>query len=112
MEYVTIGTFDGKTMRGLWVPADTENASKAPGIVLIQEIFGINPAMQELAKIWSAKGFNVLCPVLFFPKRPNLQLAPNQPGEFQKGVKLLQGLNREPPFNDLASTANNLPTKK
>jgi len=111
MEYVTIGTFDGKTMRGLWVPADTENASKAPGIVLIQEIFGINPAMQELAKIWSAKGFNVLCPDLFFRQEPNLQLDPNQPEEFQKGVELMQGMNLEHTLNDLDSTREQLATQ-
>src|SRR5699024_12282726 len=101
MEYVTIGTFDGKTMRGLWVPADTENASKAPGIVLIQELFGINPSMQELAKIWSAKGFKVLCPDLFFRQEPNLQLDPNPPEEVQKGRELVQDMKLDDTFNEL-----------
>src|SRR5690625_4865033 len=110
MQYVDINTFDGKTMRGLYTPAQIENARNAPGIVLIQEIFGINDAMQELSRIWAAKGFNVLCPDLFFRQEPNLTLDPNKPEEFEKGVQLMQGMDLEHTLNDLESTRAHLAT--
>ncbi|HLS16800.1 MAG TPA: dienelactone hydrolase family protein [Paenalcaligenes sp.] len=110
MQYVDINTFDGKTMRGLYTPAQIENARNAPGIVLIQEIFGINDTMQELSRIWSAKGFNVLCPDLFFRQEPNLTLDPSKPEEFEKGVQLMQGMDLEHTLNDLESTRAHLAT--
>src|SRR5690625_7880877 len=110
MQYVDINTFDGKTMRGLYTPAQIENARNAPGIVLIQEIFGINDTMQELSRIWSAKGFNVLCPDLFFRQEPNLTLDPSKPEEFEKGVQLMQGMDLEHTINDMESKRANLAT--
>src|SRR5699024_12517562 len=95
MQYVDINTFDGKNMRGLYIPAQTDDPRNAPGIVLIQVIFGINDTMQELSRIWSAKGFNVLCPDLFFRQEPNLTLDPNTPAEFEKGVPLMQTMKLE-----------------
>lgn len=110
MQYVDINTFDGKNMRGLYVPAQTDDPRNAPGIVLIQEIFGINDAMQEFSRIWSANGFNVLCPDLFFRQEPNLTLDPNTPAEFEKGVQLMQSMNLEHTLNDLESTRAHLAT--
>ncbi|HLR81653.1 MAG TPA: dienelactone hydrolase family protein [Paenalcaligenes sp.] len=110
MQYVDINTFDGKNMRGLYIPAQTDDPRNAPGIVLIQEIFGINDTMQELSRIWSAKGFNVLCPDLFFRQEANLELDPNKPDEFEKGVQLMQGMDLEHTLNDLESTRAHLAT--
>src|SRR5699024_901138 len=74
------------------------------------EIFGINDTMQELSRIWSAKGFNVLCPDLFFRQEANLELDPNKPDEFEKGVQLMQGMDLEHTLNDLESTRAHLAT--
>ncbi len=110
MHYLDITTQDNKTMRGLYAPAQTEQPNNAPGIVLIQEIFGINAAMQEFCRIWSAKGFNVLCPDLFFRQEPNLSLDPTKPEEFEKGVQLMQGMDLDHTLNDLESTRAHLAT--
>src|SRR5690625_328349 len=108
MEYVTVTTVDNKSMRALYAPAQTDNPTQTPGIVLIQEIFGINDAMQELARIWSAKGYNVLCPDLFFRQEPNLNLDPRKEEEFAKGVELMQGMDLDDTLNDLESTRAHL----
>src|SRR5690625_846876 len=110
MQYVDINTFDGKNMRGLYCPAQTDDPRNAPGIVLIQGIFGINEAMQAFSRIWSAHGFNVLCPDLFFRQEPNLVLDPSIPAEFEKGVQLMQGMDLEHTLNDLESTRAHLAT--
>src|SRR5690625_4447495 len=110
MQYINVTTFDGKSMRALFVPAKAQNPNQAPGIVLIQEIFGINDAMQQLAHTWAEKGFNILCPDLFFRQEPNLDLDPQKPEEFEKGVQLMQGMDLEHTLNDLESTRAHLAT--
>src|SRR5690625_1217463 len=104
MQYINVTTFDGKSMRALFVPAKAQNPNQAPGIVLIQEIFGINDAMQQLAHTWAEKGFNILCPDLFFRQEPNLDLDPQKPEEFEKGVQLMQEMELELTLSDLEST--------
>lgn len=110
MDYLNVGTYDGKIMSALYAPARVEQPKQAPGIVLIQEIFGINDAMQKLATIWSEKGFNVLCPDLFFRQQPGLTLDPHKPEEFEKGVQLMQGMELDPTLSDLESTRAHLAT--
>lgn len=108
MQYVTINTFDGKGMSALYTPAATGNPKQAPGIVLIQEIFGINEAMQKLSEIWAQEGYNVLCPDLFFRQEPGLTLDPRKPEEFEKGVQLMQGMELDHTLSDLESTRAHL----
>lgn len=110
MQYVTIDTFDGKSMSALYTPAATGNPKQAPGLVLIQEIFGINEAMQKLSQIWAQEGFNVLCPDLFFRQEPGLTLDPRKPEEFEKGVQLMQGMELDLTLSDLESTRAHLAT--
>ena len=44
MSFIDIDVAEGQTMQALWVPAETAEPKKAPAIVLVQEIFGINDA--------------------------------------------------------------------
>lgn len=108
MQYTNVETFDGKNMKALYAPAQVQEPKQAPGIVLIQEIFGINEAMQKLAAIWSELGFNVLCPDLFFRQEPGVILDPRQPKQFEKGVQLMQGMDLDETLNDLESTRAHL----
>ena len=42
VSYVEIDVADGQKMKAFYLPAETAEPSQAPGIVLVQEIFGIN----------------------------------------------------------------------
>ncbi|MCQ9618319.1 dienelactone hydrolase family protein [Paenalcaligenes niemegkensis] len=101
MKYVQIPISDGQSMKALSVSTTVPNA---PGIVLVQEIFGINSAMQTLAKKWAEKGFNVLCPDLFWRQEPDLQLDPTKQAQFDLGVELMQGMDDAETVADLEST--------
>lgn len=101
MKYVQVPTSDGRSMKALSVAATVPNA---PGIVLIQEIFGINSAMQSLAKQWAEMGFNVLCPDLFWRQEPNMQLDPTNQSQFSLGVELMMGMDDAETAADLEST--------
>lgn len=73
----------------------------APGLVLIQEIFGINQSMRTAANQWSALGFNVLVPDLFWRQEPGVVLEPRIEAEFARGVELMQGMDQDVAVQDL-----------
>ncbi|MFO1067490.1 MAG: dienelactone hydrolase family protein [Geminicoccaceae bacterium] len=45
-----------------------------PGIVLLQEIFGVNSTMREQADAWAAEGYVVVVPDLFWRIKPGIEL--------------------------------------
>jgi len=58
----TIKSFDGGESDGyLSMPA----SGYGPGIVVLQEIFGVNQNMRGVADWYAAHGFVALCPDLF-----------------------------------------------
>ncbi len=50
------------------------NGSPKGGIVLIQEIFGVNSHMRSVADMFSAEGYLVCCPALFDRIERNIEL--------------------------------------
>lgn len=61
------GVFDGYLAR----PA---NATEAPGLLLIQEIFGVNSHIRSVADDYAKQGFVVLAPDVFWRAEPNVDL--------------------------------------
>ncbi|KAH1281817.1 hypothetical protein KXX11_004103, partial [Aspergillus fumigatus] len=47
---------------------------KGPGLVLAQEIFGVNATMREVADYYAEEGYVVLVPDLFWRQSPGVQL--------------------------------------
>ena len=76
-KWIDIPAADGGKFRGyLTVPA----SGKGPGIVLCQEIFGINAYVREVAEYYAEEGYVVLAPDLFWRmelgRRPGLHATP------------------------------------
>ena len=68
---ITIETSDGQQMNGyLSLPSSVQG----PGIVLLQEIFGVNEAMRSAADDFAREGYVVLVPDLFHRIRPGIEL--------------------------------------
>lgn len=78
--------------------------SNAPAIVLVQEIFGINHAMKEAVRDWSAQGYHVICPDLFWRQQPRVVLEPGTPGDFDKAFALMQGMDAALALADVGAT--------
>ncbi|CAG9298099.1 dienelactone hydrolase family protein [Celerinatantimonas diazotrophica] len=55
-------------------------AGKGPGLVLIQEIWGVNAHIRAVADSYAQAGFVVLCPDVFFRLSPMLDLNYDEPG--------------------------------
>lgn len=98
MSMIQLHTTDGQKFDAYFAKASSDNA---PGLVLIQEIFGINQSMRTAANQWSALGFNVLVPDLFWRQQPGVVLEPRVEAEFAQGVELMQRLDQDVAVQDL-----------
>lgn len=56
---------DGKTAPGYYVDAEKPADEPAPGIVIVQEWWGITADMMEIAKRYAGNGYRVLIPDLY-----------------------------------------------
>ncbi len=77
---------------------------EGPGLVLLQEIFGVNRDMRAVADWYAARGFVVACPDLFWRQEPGVQLTDQSDEEFQRALKLYQGLDEAKAVADAAAT--------
>ena len=91
-----------------------EPAQKAPaqqtkaGIVVIQEIFGINPGIRAMTDDWAAKGYVAIAPDLFWRLQPGVQLDADKPEEFQQGYGLMQRMDMDQGIKDIAAAIQTL----
>jgi carboxymethylenebutenolidase len=79
-----------------------------PGIVLIQEIFGVNTVMRGLADGYAKQGYTVLCPDLFWRQEPGIQITDKTKAEWDKAFALFNGFNQEKGIDDLVATLEHL----
>ena len=97
MSDIQIQASDGGTFSAyLAKPA----ASAAPGLVLIQEIFGVNKEMREKADRFAEAGFIVACPDLFWRQEPSIQLTDQSQEEWDKAFALYQGFHEAKGIQD------------
>ena len=83
--YIAIENGDKKFNAYLAVP----EAGKGPGIVLCQEIFGINSVMREKADFLAEEGYTVLVPDLFWRTQAGIELGYTE-ADFAKAFELYQ----------------------
>jgi carboxymethylenebutenolidase len=76
----------------------------APGIVLAQEIFGVNKTMRQIADTFAAQGFVAICPDLFWRQEANVNITDGSEAEWAKAFQLFQGFDIDKGIDDLKST--------
>ncbi|MDR2857926.1 MAG: dienelactone hydrolase family protein [Novosphingobium sp.] len=55
-------------------------------IIVVQEIFGVNPGIRKKADDWAAKGYLAVAPDVFWRQKPGVELDADVPEQFQEGV--------------------------
>jgi carboxymethylenebutenolidase len=86
-----------------------EPAQKAKaGIVVIQEIFGVNDGIRAMTDAWAAKGYVAIAPDLFWRVKPGVQLDADKPEEFQEGYGLMQRMDMDQSIKDIAAAIKTL----
>jgi carboxymethylenebutenolidase len=76
--------------------------AKRPGIVLLQEIFGVNDAMRLAADQFAADGFVVLVPDLFHQSKPGIELGYSD-ADRDQAIALWQSLDDDWVARDTAA---------
>jgi carboxymethylenebutenolidase len=74
-----------------------------PGIVLLQEIFGVNNVMRSIADWYAKRGFVVLCPDLFWRQEPGIELTDQTDAEWKRAFELYQGLDEAKAVEDASA---------
>lgn len=72
------------------------------GVVVIQEIFGVNKHIREVVDGYAADGYAAIAPAIFDRVEANVELGYTEQADFDKGLKLaFQDLRMEQTLQDL-----------
>lgn len=82
-------------------------SGKGPGIVLCQEIFGINEYVRETADLYAEEGYVVLAPDLFWRMQPGVDMG-YSPEEWQKAFEFFQKFDVDAGIKDITATVSAL----
>jgi len=102
MAQMEITTFDGDERFPAYV---AEPAGSPRGaIIVIQEIFGINPGIRRKVDHWAKLGYLAAAPDLFWRFAPGVELDPDVPEEFQRALQLMGQLDQDLAIKDIEAT--------
>ena len=106
---ITIQAADGGTFMGyLATPESGPESGSPPGVVVIQEIFGINTVMRGITDRVAEAGYLALCPDLFWRQEPGIQLTDQTDEEWARAFELFEGFDLEKGLADLDNTIETL----
>ncbi|WP_101675978.1 dienelactone hydrolase family protein [Alloalcanivorax mobilis] len=96
-EFIDIQARDGGTFRGyIAVP----EAGHGPGLVIGQEIFGVNATMREIADFYAEEGYVALVPDLFWRIQPGIELGYSE-ADFKRAFELFQSIDVDRAIEDI-----------
>ena len=101
MTDVQIKAADGGTFSAYL--AEPKGAGKAPGMIVIQEIFGINGNIRAICDDYAAKGYVALAPDLFWRQEPGVQLDSNTKEGWDRAMQFFQGFSETKGIEDLTA---------
>jgi carboxymethylenebutenolidase len=104
MPDIWIDTEGGKFQAYVGIKRDSEG----PGILLIQEIFGVNQTIRDLADDLSLLGYVVICPDLFWRIKPGIKLNPESPAEREQAFEYYKQFDVDKGVADLKTTLAHL----
>jgi len=96
---IDIRTFDGDES----FPAYLAEPAQAPrgAIIVIQEIFGVNPGIRSKCDHWARLGYLGIAPDLFWRLERGVELDPDVPEQFQQALGLMHRLDQDQAIADI-----------
>jgi carboxymethylenebutenolidase len=106
MASATIPTLENDAEFAAYVakPATTPKA----GIVVIQEIFGVNTGIRQKCNKLADEGYLAVAPDLFWRMHPGIQLDPDVEQEFQQALEWMGKFNQDAGIRDIQATIDYL----
>jgi carboxymethylenebutenolidase len=81
---------------------------RGPGLVVIQEIFGVNQVMRDIADGMASRGYFALVPDLFWRLEPNIQLTDKTDADWKKALDLMGRFDVDKGITDIQSAIDYL----
>jgi carboxymethylenebutenolidase len=100
MTTITIETGDG----AMTAYVATPKSGTGPGLLVIQEIFGVNQVMRDLTDGFAAQGYVAMCPDLFWRIEPGIDITDRTPAEWARAFELFQAFDVDRGISDIAKT--------
>jgi carboxymethylenebutenolidase len=101
-----IPTLEGDTSFGAYV-AQPEGAPRG-AIIVIQEIFGVNPGIRQKCDKLAAEGYLAVAPDLFWRIEPGITLDPDVEPEFQRALGLFGEFDQDVGIRDIEATIHHI----
>jgi hypothetical protein len=97
-------------MAGIWIEISdgfhgylaVPASGTGPGLVLLQEIFGVNRYIRDVADLYAEEGYVVLAPDLFWRLEPGVELEPGE-ADFPCAMALHERLDTDQTMRDVAA---------
>ena len=103
MGEVTISGKDGSFTVYAAAPNDGDGPP-APGIVVAQEIFGVNQVMRDTCDWLATQGFVAVCPDLFWRIEPGIQITDKTDAEWKRAFELFGLFDVDKGIEDMKTT--------
>jgi len=99
---IELTTGDGHTFSAY--RADPSEPPKG-AIVVLQEVFGVNPHIKAIADGFAAKGYVAIAPSLFDPVKPGVELGYDE-ASVAEGVSLVQQVGKDRALAEIQATVD------
>ena len=83
-------------------------SDRGPGIVVLQEIFGVNKVLRDIADGLASRGFFALVPDLFWRIKPGVELTDKSDAEWKEAFGLLQRFDIDKGVGDIQAAIDYL----
>ncbi|HEV2079151.1 MAG TPA: dienelactone hydrolase family protein [Allosphingosinicella sp.] len=104
MPMVQVETLDGGGSFSAYLAEPSEKPRAA--IVVIQEIFGVNPGIRQKCDKWAEAGYLAIAPDLFWRLEPGVELDPDVEPEFKQALELMGKFDQDQGVRDIEATIN------
>ncbi len=98
--YVSVTAHDSRQFQAYLAPAI---GGSGPGVVLCQEIFGVNQAMRDIADLLAEEGYSVLVPDLYWRQAPCIELGYSE-ADFTQAYGLYQAFDEAAGVDDIRAS--------
>lgn len=82
-------------------------SGKGPGLVIAQEIFGVNRTMRDIADDYAQEGYVVIVPDLFWRQQPDVELGNSEP-DWKRAFGFFQGFDEAKGMADMQTAITTL----
>lgn len=102
----TIPTLEGDAQFGAYVARP--GGMPRGAIIVIQEIFGVNPGIRQKCDKLAAEGWLTVAPDLFWRLQPGIELDPDIQTEFTQALDWMGQFNQDKGIRDIEATVHHI----